>query len=109
MQTCTSMVLGPDIASAVGGLEYDVLLIGGDMYDEWTPDLDPLVDLLASLRGPKLAVLGNHDYDEERRAGPQLQRYVHGHGNGRVRDTPSSRCNKGDLHKRVQKVKEKGV
>ncbi len=52
----------PDILSAVGGLEYDVVLIGGDMYDEWTPDLDPLIDLLASLRGPKLAVLGNHEY-----------------------------------------------
>ncbi|MEM1925171.1 MAG: metallophosphoesterase [Pyrobaculum sp.] len=43
-------------------LDYDVLLIGGDTYDEWTRDLSPLVESLSRLKGPKVAVLGNHEY-----------------------------------------------
>ncbi|MFN3805061.1 MAG: metallophosphoesterase [Pyrobaculum sp.] len=43
-------------------VEYDVVLIGGDTYDEWTPDLGPVVESLSKLRGPKIAVLGNHEH-----------------------------------------------
>lgn len=54
----------------VSGLElpeYDVLLIGGDIYDRNTPGAWAVVEALAPLRGPKIAVLGNHEYWDRRR------------------------------------------
>ena len=42
--------------------EYDLLLVGGDTYDEFTPSLDAVVETLGGLRGPKVAVLGNHEH-----------------------------------------------
>lgn len=41
---------------------YDLLLIGGDTYDEKTPSLDVVVETLRRLPGPKVAVLGNHEH-----------------------------------------------
>jgi len=46
---------------------YDVLLIGGDTYDEWTPSLDVVAVTLEKLPGPKIAVLGNHEHWSRRR------------------------------------------
>ncbi|ACB40095.1 metallophosphoesterase [Pyrobaculum neutrophilum] len=40
---------------------YDILLIGGDTYDELTPDLAAVAETLRRLPGPKIAVLGNHE------------------------------------------------
>ncbi|MEM1614897.1 MAG: metallophosphoesterase [Pyrobaculum sp.] len=47
--------------------EADLVLIGGDAYDEWTPSLDVVVDVLRAVRGPKVAVLGNHEHWARRR------------------------------------------
>ncbi|AFA38528.1 putative phosphohydrolase [Pyrobaculum oguniense TE7] len=42
--------------------DYDLLLIGGDTYDKLTPGAEVVVGVLGGLRGPKVAVLGNHEY-----------------------------------------------
>ncbi|WP_309544085.1 metallophosphoesterase [Pyrobaculum aerophilum] len=46
---------------------YDLLLIGGDTYDRNTPGPHVVVETLSQLRGPKVAVLGNHEYWDMRR------------------------------------------
>ena len=46
---------------------YDLLLIGGDTYDEKTPSLDVVVETLRRLPGPKVAVLGNHEHWSRRK------------------------------------------
>lgn len=46
---------------------YDLLLIGGDTYDEKTPSLDVAVETLRRLPGPKVAVLGNHEHWSRRK------------------------------------------
>lgn len=47
--------------------EYDLLLIGGDTYDRLTPGVEVVEDVLGGLRGPKVAVLGNHEYWDQGR------------------------------------------
>ncbi len=46
---------------------YDLLLIGGDTYDEHTPSLDVVTATLEKLPGPKIAVLGNHEHWSRRK------------------------------------------
>lgn len=41
---------------------YDILLIGGDTYDELTADLAAVTETLRHLPKPKIAVLGNHEH-----------------------------------------------
>ncbi|MEZ0319251.1 MAG: metallophosphoesterase [Pyrobaculum sp.] len=45
----------------------DLVLIGGDTYDERTPSLEVVVEVVRGVRGPKVAVLGNHEYWARRR------------------------------------------
>jgi len=47
--------------------EYDLVLVGGDTYDEWARDLQAVAEALGQLRGPKIAVLGNHEHWAARR------------------------------------------
>jgi Icc-related predicted phosphoesterase len=49
--------------------EADVLLLGGDLTDHGSPEeAETLAEDLATLRLPKVAVLGNHDYESDRQA-----------------------------------------
>jgi len=54
-------------AKALDLPSYDLLLIGGDTYDEWTPGLEVVWETLAQLPGPKIAVLGNHEHWSQRK------------------------------------------
>lgn len=49
-------------AREIPQLEYDLALIGGDTYDEWTKDLTQVAETLKQLKGPKIAVWGNHEH-----------------------------------------------
>ncbi|RDD54091.1 MAG: metallophosphoesterase [Candidatus Korarchaeota archaeon NZ13-K] len=42
--------------------EADVVFVLGDSYDERTRDLEPLIEILEGIDGPKFGVLGNHEH-----------------------------------------------
>ncbi len=52
-----------EILDTIAEEEPDVILLGGDLVDEYTPSLDVLSTFLSGLDSDwKVAVLGNHDY-----------------------------------------------